>query len=212
MLDKTLEAFKKLVEAIEARLPQGGSLNNNDGDNNDDNTDEYIANGLVGADVLQLRNIPAGFARESLEKARTPRFKTSAPSLGVITTSTISTQPFIPETGEKLSKQSVPSILLFYSKLNYDQSQDQIEPGGTRPFGYPYCNNNSFPAGLYLLLTMSDDTCKFILPFSIGGEGYARRTDGALYGENELKDSFDDLYSLASIHLKQPMHKTLLGF
>lgn len=43
---------------------------------------------------------------------------------------------------------------------------------------------------------MSEDTCKFILPFSIGGKGYARRTDGALYGENEPKDSFDDLYSL----------------
>ncbi|KAH6621816.1 hypothetical protein C7974DRAFT_211571 [Boeremia exigua] len=191
MLDETLEAFNKLVEAIEARLPQGSSLHNNNDDNNN-----YNAHGLVDADVLQLHNISAGFAREFLEKARTPRFKAIAPGLEVMTTSSMSKQPFIPETDEKLSKQSVPPFLLFYSKLNYDQSQDQIEPGGTGPFGYPYRNNTLFPAGLYLLQTMSDNTCKFILPFSIGGKGYACRTDGALYGENEPKDSFDDLYSL----------------
>ncbi|KAJ4346148.1 hypothetical protein N0V95_005651 [Ascochyta clinopodiicola] len=193
MLDETLEAFNKLVEAIEARLPQGSSLND---DNDDDDDDDYIKHGLVDADVLQLHNIPAGFAREFLEKAQTPRFQNVAPGLKVITTSTISKQYFISDTSGTLSKQSVPPILLFYSKLDYDQSQDQIEPGGTGPFGYPYRNYTSFPAGLCLLQTMSDDSCKFILPFNIGGKGYARRTDGAFYGENEPKNSFDDLYSL----------------
>ena len=59
----------------------------------------------------------------------------------------------------------------------------------------------SFPAGLYLPPTddvMSEDECVFILPFSIGGNGYARRTDGSLYGEHVPKDSFDNLCSLGS--------------
>lgn len=197
MLDETLEAFNKLVEAIEARLPQGSSSNGNDNnDNDDENNDHNIEYGLVDADVLQLHNIPAGFAREFLEMARTPRFANIAPGLEVITTSTMSKQPFIPDTGEEPSDQDIPPILLFYLQLDYDQSQDQIEPGGTGPFGYPYRRNTSFPAGLYILQTMSDDSCKFILPFSIGGKGYARRTDGAFYGENEPKSSFDSLYSL----------------
>ncbi|KAJ4319697.1 hypothetical protein N0V94_003756 [Neodidymelliopsis sp. IMI 364377] len=191
MLYKTLEAFNKLVEAIEARLPPGNPLK-------DDDSTEY---GLVDPDVLQLHNIPAGFAREFLEKARTPRIKNIVPDLEVITTSTFSKQPFIPDTGKKFSRESVPPILLFYSKLNYNQSQNQIEPGGTGPFGYPYRPNTSFPAGLYLLetdMSKSDDSCKFVLPFSIGGKGYARRTEGAFYKENEPKDSFDDLFSLGS--------------
>ncbi|KAF9697690.1 hypothetical protein EKO04_004282 [Ascochyta lentis] len=68
MLDETLEAFNKLVRAIEARLPQGSSLNddndNDDDDDDDDNDDHYIKYGLVDVEVLQLHNIPAGFARE----------------------------------------------------------------------------------------------------------------------------------------------------
>jgi hypothetical protein len=191
ILYKTLEAFNKLVEAIEARLPQGNSWN-------DDDSIEY---GLVDADVLQLHNIPTGFAREFLENARTPRFENIAPDLKVITTSTFSKQPFIPDTCKKFDKKSAPPILLFYSKLDYNQSQEQIEPGGTGPFGYPYRPNTSFPAGLYLLetdMSKADDSCKFILPFSIGGRGYARRTDGSFYGGNAPKDSFDDLYSLGS--------------
>lgn len=123
--------------------------------------------------------------------------------------STISKQPFIPDTSEKPSIQSVPPFLLFCSKFDYDQSQDRIKPGGTGPFGYPYRNNTSFPAGLYLLQTISDDPCKFILPFSIGGEGYARRTDGSFYGEHKPKNSFDDLYSLGFHPFETPYAQNL---
>ncbi|KZM21113.1 hypothetical protein ST47_g7745 [Ascochyta rabiei] len=69
MLDETLEAFNKLVKAIEARLPQGSSLNDDndndddddeddDDDKGDDNDDHYIKYGLVDVEVLQLHNIP----------------------------------------------------------------------------------------------------------------------------------------------------------
>ncbi|CAO2656567.1 Nn.00g053700.m01.CDS01 [Neocucurbitaria sp. VM-36] len=190
MLDETLDAFNRLVEAIETRLPQGSSL-----------SDDLIEYGLVDADVLQLHEIAPGFAREFLECARTPRFKYIAPGLEVITTSNFSRQPFIPDPDDKARKDDVPAILIFYSKLNYNNSQDLMEPGGTGPFGYDHRHFTSFPAGLYLIQTrwsMSDDACKFILPFSIGGNGYARRTDGLVYGWGYTRGSFDDLYSLGS--------------
>lgn len=187
MLDETLEAFNKLVEAIEARLPQHRSV------------DDSIEYGLVDADVLQLHNFPSGFAREFLECAQTPRFEYITPGLEVITTSSFSRQPFIPNPNDKAREKDVPAILLFGSKLNYNNSQDLLEPGGTGPFGYYYRHITTFPAGLYLLQTessMSDDTCKFILPFGLGGNGLACKTDGSLFGENKPKDTFDDLYSL----------------
>lgn len=189
MLDETLEAFDKLVEAIEARLPQGSLLNDND----------PIECGLVDADVLQLHEFPARFAREFLEKARLPRFENIAPGLQVTTTSTFSKQPFVPDIVEKPAKFGVPPILLFYSKLDYNQTQNPIEPRGSGPFRCPYRSNTVFPAGLYLLeteISTPDDSCKFVLPFGIGGKGYARKTDGALYGENTPRDSFEDLYGL----------------
>ncbi|KAJ8114716.1 hypothetical protein OPT61_g3468 [Boeremia exigua] len=189
MLDQPLEVFNKLVEAIEVRLPQRIHLKDNNS----------IENGLVDEDVLQLHEIPTGFVREFFEKARIPRFENIAPGLEVITTPTFSKQPFMPDTLKKLSINSVSPILLFYSKLSYNQFKGPVKPGGTGPFGYPYRGNTSFPAGLYLLETEmfnSDDLCKFILPFSIGGNGYARRTDGGFYGGNVPENSFEDLYSL----------------
>ncbi|KAJ4365766.1 hypothetical protein N0V83_008386 [Neocucurbitaria cava] len=139
MLNETLDAFNKLVEAIEARLPQGSSSLN----------DDSIEYGLADADVLQIHEIAPGFAREFLACARTPRFKHIAPGLEVITTSTFSKQPFIPNPDEKANKHDVPAILLFYSKLNYDNSPDRTEYGAG-PFGYPCHQITTLPTGLYL--------------------------------------------------------------
>jgi hypothetical protein len=186
MLDETLDVFNKLVEAIEARLPRDGSTYN-----------DPIECGLVDADVLQLHDMPPGFARQFLERARTPRFKYIAPGLEVMRTSGFSKQPFLPNPDEKLEKDEVPAILLFYSELDYDTSQDLSEPVGFGPFGYPYRRITTFPAGLYLLPTgwyLSDDTCKFVLPFDVGGNGYARNPDGALYRKYSPWGSFKGLY------------------
>jgi hypothetical protein len=188
MLDETLDAFNKLVEAIEARLPQRSSQNEN-----------KIEYGLVDADVLQLHDMPSGFAREFLKCARTLRFKYIAPGLEATKTSTFSQQPFLPNPDGKAGTDDVPAILLFYSKLDYDISQDLLEPGGTSPFRYNYRHIIAFPTGLYLLQTecsMSDDTCRFLLPFSLGGNGYARSTAGAPFRRHEPEDSFEDLYGL----------------
>lgn len=56
----------------------------------------------------------------------------------------------------------------------------------------------TYPAGLYLCptsTTETEDECIFILPFSIGAIGYARKTDGTRFEEREKgEDSLVDLY------------------
>lgn len=188
MLDETLDAFNKLVEAVEGRLPHNDRL-----------TGDSVEHGLVDADVLQLHEIAPGFAREFLEHARTPRFQYIAPGLEVVTTSTFSKQPFLPNPDPKARKEDLPAMLLFYSELSYNNSGDLVHYGGAGPLGYFPRQIATFPAGLYLVQTgfsMSDDACQFILPFSIGGNGHARRADGSLYGGDHPWESFDDLYSL----------------
>jgi hypothetical protein len=203
ILDETLDVFNKLVEAIEARLPRNGSTYK-----------DPIKWGLVDADVLQLHDMPSGFARQFLERARTPRFKYIAPGLEVMSTSGFSKQPFLPNPDEKAEKDGVPAILLFHSKLDYDTSQDLSEPVGIGPFGYPYRHITTFPAGLYLIPTgwsLSDDTCQFVLPFDVGGDGYARNPDGALYRENSSRGSLKSLYIPGCHPFETVVEQSLVG-
>jgi hypothetical protein len=69
------------------------------------------------------------------------------------------------------------------------------------PFGYPIYQISTFAAGLYLLPPdESEDEFKFVLPFGIGANGYARKSDGSRFGENSesdcvvAKDKCADLY------------------
>ena len=188
MLNETLDASNKLVEAIEACLPQASSLNG-----------DSIDRDLLDAAVLHLHDLSRGFAREFLECARNPRLKYIIPTLEVITTSALPKQHPISIPDENAIKYFVPTILPLWSKLNYNNSQDLVKPGKTGPFGYCSHHIDTFPAGLYLVhldWSMSDDICESILPFSTDGNRYARRTDAALYGHDRPKDSFEDLYNL----------------
>jgi hypothetical protein len=203
MLDETLDVFNKLVGAIETRLPRQGSTYN-----------DPIECGLVDADVLQLHDMPPGFARQFLERARTPRFKYVAPGLEVMSTLRFSKQPFLPNPDGTAEEDEVPAILLFYSNLDYDTSQDLLEPGGIGPFGYPYRHITTFPAGLYLAPTgwyLSDDTCQFVLPFDVGGDGYARSPDGALYQKHSPRGSFKSLYIPGSHPFETVVEQSLVG-
>ena len=84
MLDETLDAFNKLVEAVENRLSHNTRL-----------TNDSVEYGLMDVDILQLHEISLDFVREFLRCARRPRIDYIAPGLQVITTSTFSKQPFL---------------------------------------------------------------------------------------------------------------------
>lgn len=168
MLNETLDAFEKLVQAIEARLPQADSL-----------TDDSIEHGLVDADVIQLHDIAPGLVREFLTCARVPRFKYIAPGLSVMNTSTFDKQPFVPNPERDCMKGDVPAMLLFHSDLNYDNSKVLKDRYAYSPF--PYRDISTFPAGVYLNPTghsRCDDAFTFFLPFKVGESEYLYTTDG----------------------------------
>lgn len=60
-------------------------------------------------------------------------------------------------------------------------------------------NVPQYPAGLYL--EGFGDDCRLVLPYGIGAYGFARKSDGARFGENtedkgvvQAKNTFADLY------------------
>jgi hypothetical protein len=113
-----------------------------------------------------------------------------------------------PPDDDEESKAVFP-ILLFCSSESYqapDIDHDNDISGSNLPFNWPYNQVLSYPAGLYF--TPSDreaghefeDSVKLVLPFGIGGNGFARTGDGARFGENreapevEPKNRHAELY------------------
>lgn len=190
MLNKTLDVYNKLLDAIEARLPRFDA-------------DELgqATHGIVDESVLQNSGLLPGFAYEFFKHARRPRFKMIAPGLELLDSSTFYKQPFLPNPDQRPShKGHLPPILLFYSKRNYVNSDNLSTTGENHPFGYQLRHISTFPAGLYLQSTSmsrADDECDFVLPFGIGANGFARKSDGVHFGPGKRpKDSFTDLYNL----------------
>jgi hypothetical protein len=184
MLEENIDAFDRLVEAIEAQMPSMAG----------DTEAEEISHGLIDESVLHTMDLPRKFAHDFLRQARRPRFKNIAPGLEVPTTSTFSDQPF----GSYLSPSSdVPPILLFRSKSVYPSETTQDSAAGESPFA-EFDRISTYPAGLYFLpnwATTAEDKCLMVLPFGIGANGYAKKSDGSKFGEEEEgEDSHVDLY------------------
>lgn len=192
VLEETIDAFNGLVVAIEARLPKAIAMNTDD-----------IVHVLVDEDVLQSIIPSQRFAYNFLRRARRPQFQYIAPGLQVPTSSTISLQPFRSLVDDD-SGEGAP-VLLFRSKHNDVDSCNAFTTGGEDvPFPWPFNQLSTYPVGLYLSTSSSssttEDELRLILPFGIGSNGYARKSDGSRFGENrgskdvEAKDTFADLY------------------
>ena len=180
MLEETVEAFNHLVEAIESHMPE---------------QPQERKSGLVDDDILKESGVPSGLAYSFISKAIRPQFKYIAPGLSIPTPSTFLKQPFkdIPldsdpaDDGEVLE---IRPILLFRSDQNYTAPEDSDISGSDLPFSWPYSQVIQYPAGLYLSpidrgsSNPFEDEAEVVLPFGIGGNGYARTSDGARFGEN----------------------------
>jgi hypothetical protein len=192
MLKENLHAWDQLVEAIETRMPPTPQAEVPEA--------SEPTHGLVDEAVLQNIKLPKGFAYDFLLRARRPRFRMIAPGLEIPTTSTFPDQPFrsyiVPGSAE------IPALLLFRSKSNYT---DTMSPYGETATGDPipevfpsYPRITTYPAGLYFQPTSSmssQDEIIFVLPFGIGANGYARKSDGSTFGKREGgEDSHTDLY------------------
>lgn len=188
MVEENIDAFNCLVEAIEARMPP--TANSTEA--------EEVVHPLVDESVLRTIGLPQRFAYEFLRRARCPRFRMIAPGLEVLPTPTFSDQPFRSYLSSHASE--IPPILLFRSKSNYtDKTIKDYRTGEPRGCLFPHNGRiTTYPAGFYLHRTSTmkaEDECRFILPFGIGANGYARRSDGSMFGDrDERQDSYVDLY------------------
>jgi hypothetical protein len=195
-VDEAVEVFNKLTSAIEKRMPQNETTSTVEPDN------------LLDKEALDAAHIPAGFAYDFLTRARRPRFSFIAPGLSLPTPSTIADQAFfgvletVPE--DHRSWIQSPPIQLFRSSLMYKRPSPHPNIYPEDIFGYPF-GLPEFSAGLYFHEcntgnNQHSDAVSLVLPYGIGGSGWARKADGSLFGENihdevaNSKDSHDELY------------------
>ncbi|KAL6871873.1 hypothetical protein J3F83DRAFT_732919 [Trichoderma novae-zelandiae] len=167
-LDETLDAFGRLTRAVEARMPGGPGI------------ETYRLGDMIKPNTLP----PDSFAGRFLAQARGIRFRHIAPGLCIARQ-----QPFA---SVKIEQGKMRPMLLFESSQGAHQDTQRAPWGEevvTSPFPQPFREVASYPAGVYLTETNPhgthpfEDGCLLILPYAIGENGWARTSDGALFGE-----------------------------
>jgi hypothetical protein len=198
MVQETADAFDTLVESIVTRMRnQGLSVPETSGS-------------LLPDSVMDAVGIPPGFARSFVAKARHPPFTYIAPGLSVPTRQSFVQQPFYRGHGLRHENDldaasiAIEPILLFASSQFFQLAD--IDEREDPPFHDPYDKLSSVPAGIYLLQSERqlehafEDAVKLVLPFGIGGNGYARMSDGLQIGDRRdsedrsCADRYTDLY------------------
>lgn len=194
MIQRTVDAFDRLVHSIEVRLPDASNCRGAG----------EIIRGLLDEDVVQLavesRIIDGrGFTFEFLRRARRPRFSRIAPGLEVPTSSNFTAPLFA-------NSCSIPPLLLFRSSSVVEET---IMQTGTCQASGPYDRRRSgwgprYNAGLYLFPNRFEDEFQFILPFPIGANGYARMSDGSRFCEDKeepnLKEALRKIDTWADLY------------
>ncbi|GFP59295.1 hypothetical protein TASIC1_0012029800 [Trichoderma asperellum] len=192
-LDETLEAFGRLKRAIETRMP-----------------------GAPGSEPRRLRDAvepstlsPSSFAGRFLQRTQEIRFDYIAPGLRIARQ-----QPF---SSVNVDQSHIRPVLLFESSQEAHQDTERTPWGAEvviSPFSPSFRDISNYPAGVYLTETDPhgahpfEDGCKLILPYAIGENGWARTSDGALFGENRYAQGptanpvprSTDLYQLGFNH------------
>lgn len=79
------------------------------------------------------------------------------------------------------SVQAVPDDQLFRSRMIINENTKTCEFTGSRD-GYGFHSDvGRYNAGVYLFDNRFEDEFQFILPFGIGANGYARKSDGSRF-------------------------------
>ncbi|THW47914.1 hypothetical protein D6D21_03171 [Aureobasidium pullulans] len=197
MVQETVEAFSALVNSIEARMKDQG-MRVTDADQP-----------LLLDESLEAAHTPHGFARSFLSQARRPSFTYIAPGVSIPNQDSFAQQPFFSveyeEQDEDVDEDElvIKPILLFASSSSVRLASEDEK---NHPFSWPYNQLLSFPAGLYLTESERsaghefEDSARFVLPFGVGGHGFARTSDGLQIGDHQdgqdacCADRIADLY------------------
>jgi hypothetical protein len=192
MVQETADAFNALVESIGIRMRnQGRSVPETSGS-------------LLPDSVMDVSGIPTGFARSFVAKARRPAFTYIAPGLSIPTVQSFAQQLFYHSDDlhqEEDTDAAIKPILLFASTESFQLApRDELE---NLPLQPPYNRLFSVPAGVYLLesergrIHVFEDAVKLVLPFGVGGNGFARTSDGLQIGDARIsgEPSCDDRYT-----------------
>ena len=171
-VEDTARAFGILVDAIESRMPGSSLL-------------EATTSPLLEKSTLDSANIPDGcFARSFILKARRPRCSRIAPGLKIPTPESFaSTQSFVSVRNDDEDRVPIPPVLIFQAanEETYHLTDDE------KPFNAPYDSIEMFPAGLYFTDVnladphLAEEGFKLILPFAIGQNEHARKSDGSKF-------------------------------
>jgi len=161
MTQRTLDAWEGLITAIEGQAccEQGEGVL----------FDEFTCD-QFGID---------GFAKEFLSRARRPGIRYVAPGI-VAPDERIGEQPY---GGHDLGGWDTRPICLFRG--------DDMVDDNSGIFGEPFTDVACIPAGLWLYACTRnsdeswEDGSLLLLPFDIGGNGWAKASDGSLMGEDQ---------------------------
>ena len=185
-LDEAVNVFNSLVLAIETRMPPLPE------------TGETTSTTLFDVNTLESAKIKSGFSFEFLTRARRPSFRFIAPGLEVPTQETLPTQPFfgmeqdVPDRFD--ANDFTPPVLLFRSSLVYNRPESSEVYNPHDIFGWPF-NASTYTSGLYFRSSWAhhnphQDEVVLVLPYAIGGTGWARKSDWSMFGEQVTE--YDD--------------------
>ncbi|KAF1825884.1 uncharacterized protein K489DRAFT_386428 [Dissoconium aciculare CBS 342.82] len=191
-LKDSLAAFSALITAIEVRMPSPPRES------------DYEVGLLDPADKATFGTFPPrSFARRFLERARRPRFRYLAPGLQLAWS-----QPLASVT---IEDDMLRPILLFQSsELAHRDTADSM---GRNSEFFPVSN---CPAGLFLTETKPyewhpwEDGCMLLLPFTIGENGWARKSNGELMGEHRQDEGENPGRTPCSTDLFQLGHNVFI--
>lgn len=185
-VEDTVAAFNRLVVAIESRIPAARRR-------------WPTTNPILSHKILDSALVPnPSFARSFLTSIRLPSFKFIAPGLLVPTPETFAPSQLFTSVQDEEDNLAIAPVLLFRASETFKFDPDN-EYGMRNPFGYVYTSalqNTAIPAGLYTdaISRRSPDTAeegfRLILPYAIGDNELARKSDGHPIGDGNFKDLY----------------------
>jgi hypothetical protein len=185
-VEDTVAAFNRFVVTIESRIPAARRR-------------WPTTTPLLSHQILDSASIPTpSFARSFLASIRLPSFKFIAPGLLVPMPEVFAASQVFTSIRDEEDNLAIAPVLLFGANETF-QFDVEDQYGQRNPFGYVYTSalgDTAIPAGVYTdaISRGAPDTAeegfRLILPYTIGENELARKSDGRVIGGGNFKDLY----------------------